>query len=297
MGYLHIENTYRAQDIFLFRECYALEKIHGSSAHVKYHKPPEVEVGLITFHSGGAKHDTFVKLFDLSALREAFELLGKDEVTVYGEVYGGSMQGCSNIYGKEMQFIVFDVQVGESWLCVPDMADVAKGLGFEVVHWEKIPATVEALDAQRDAPSVQAQRNGCGVQSREGVVLRPLIEVTKNNGHRIIAKHRLEKYNERATPQKIVSPEELLVLSKADDIAKEWVTPMRLVHVVDKLPQPLDLSQMPKVIAAMVEDVYREAKGEIVESKEAQRAISKRTVELFKAFVLKPLPKTEDLVK
>jgi hypothetical protein len=72
---------------------------------------------------------------------------------------------------------------------------------------------------------------------------------------------------------------------------------MRLVHVVDKLPQPLDLSQMPKVIAAMVEDVYREAKGEIVESKEAQRAISKRTVELFKAFVLKPLPKTEDLVK
>jgi hypothetical protein len=297
VGYLHIDNAYKVQDIFLFREVWALEKIHGSSAHVKYRKTPDAAVGQLTFFSGGAKHETFVKLFDLPALMAAFELLGKDEVTVYGEVYGGSMQGCSNIYGKELQFIAFDVQVGKCWLCVPDMANVAKGLGFEVVHFEKIPATAEAIDAQRDAPSVQAQRNGCGVQSREGVVLRPLIEVTKNNGQRIIAKHRLEKYNERATPQKIVSPEQLLVLSKADEIANEWVTPMRLIHVTDKLPQPLDLSHTPKVIAAMVEDVYREAKGEIVESKEAQRAISKRTVELFKAFVLKPLPKTEDLVK
>ena len=39
MGYLHIENLYRpiAQSILLFREVYALEKIHGTSAHVGWH--------------------------------------------------------------------------------------------------------------------------------------------------------------------------------------------------------------------------------------------------------------------
>lgn len=28
MGYLHIDNLYKAQEILLFRTCYALEKIH-----------------------------------------------------------------------------------------------------------------------------------------------------------------------------------------------------------------------------------------------------------------------------
>ena len=29
MSYLHIDNLYKAQEIFLFRRCYAMEKIHG----------------------------------------------------------------------------------------------------------------------------------------------------------------------------------------------------------------------------------------------------------------------------
>jgi len=38
VGYLHIENLYRpaAQIILLFREVYALEKVHGTSAHVAW---------------------------------------------------------------------------------------------------------------------------------------------------------------------------------------------------------------------------------------------------------------------
>ena len=39
----------------------------------------------------------------------------------------------------------------------------------------------------------------------------------------------------------------------------------------------------PAVIAAMVEDIYREGRGEIVESKEARTAIGTSTVKLFKA--------------
>jgi uncharacterized protein (UPF0335 family) len=42
------------------------------------------------------------------------------------------------------------------------------------------------------------------------------------------------------------------------------------------------MEQVKEVIAAMISDVYREAKGEIVESKATEKAIGKKTVELFK---------------
>ena len=36
MGYAHIDNLYKEQTILMFRECYALEKIHGTSAHISW---------------------------------------------------------------------------------------------------------------------------------------------------------------------------------------------------------------------------------------------------------------------
>ena len=33
MAYMHIENLYRNQNILLFKQCYCLEKIHGTSAN------------------------------------------------------------------------------------------------------------------------------------------------------------------------------------------------------------------------------------------------------------------------
>ena len=42
------------------------------------------------------------------------------------------------------------------------------------------------------------------------------------------------------------------------------------------------MESVPQIIKAMIEDVYREGKGEIVESKEATKAIGNKTVQLFK---------------
>jgi len=169
MGYLHIENLYRpqAQTILLFRECYALEKIHGTSAHISFtftisHEIPEGR-WIPSFFSGGESNTKFVSLFDQEKLLAAVNDLGtpKDQViTVYGEAYGGSQQGMSHTYGKQLKFIVFDVQVGENWLNVPDAEDVAKKLGLEFVHYEKVSTDLSVLDAFRDRPSIQAIRNG-----------------------------------------------------------------------------------------------------------------------------------------
>lgn len=282
MGYMHIENLYRpkAQTILLFRECWALEKIHGTSANVSWKN------GALSFHSGGEKHSRFVGLFDEAALTAAFAALGHDEVAVHGEAYGGSQQKQAHRYGPTLRFVAFDVSVGGTWLSVPNAEDVAKKLGIEFVFYKKVPTDLAALDAERDAPSEQARRNGiAGEQPREGVVLRPLVEVTTSDGERVMCKHKRDEERETATPRKVVDPALLQVLADAEAIALEWVTDMRLTHVLDKIPAPHDMSATPKVIAAMIEDVQREAAGEIVESKEARQAIGKRAAALFKARV------------
>ena len=281
MGYLHIDNLYKNIDITLFKECYALEKIHGTSARVAWN------MGNLNFFAGGSKHDTFVSLFDEEKLIELFCELGHDEVTVFGEAYGGKIQGMRNTYGPDMKFVAFDVKIEDTWLAVPAAHDVANKLGLDFVDYEKIPTTLEAMDAQRDLDSFQAIRNGMGPgKMREGVVLRPLVEFTRNDGKRIIVKHKRNEFMETKTPRE-VDPEKLAVLERADAIAEEWVTDQRLRHVLDKLPQDIGIEDTGKVVKAMVEDVVREAEGEIVDSKEARRAIGKKAAKLFKGHVCK----------
>ncbi len=299
MGYAHIENLYKNQTILLFRRCWALEKVHGTSAHVTFRSVGGPRIGggrdpELSYFSGGENHDRFVGLFNAPDLISRFAALHHHEVTIYGEAYGGRCMGMRATYGDELRFIAFDVRIdsspglstGEAWLSVPDAEQVVAALGLEFVPCVEVSTDLTELDRIRDAPSVVAQRRGCGDdKAREGVVLRPPIEVTLNGGHRVVAKHKREAFSERATPQKVVDPAKLAVLAEASAIAQEWVTPMRLAHVLDKLPRPLDISSTPRVIAAMIADVCREAAGEIVESRDTTTAIGRRTASMFREWL------------
>lgn len=283
MGYAHIDNLYKEQTILLLKECFALEKIHGTSAHIAW------KGGKVTFFSGGESHVNFVALFDEAKLAESFQAMGNDSVTIYGEAYGGKQQGNSWRYGKQLKFIVFDVKVNEFWLSVPDAHAVATKFGLEFVHYDRTPTDLDALNALRDAPSVQAKRNGIEEdQPREGVVLRPinptLHMVFGEKIVRICAKHKRD--DERETQRvRTFDPNKQQVLEAAQAIAQEWVTDTRLDHVLDKLKIDGALPGMertPDVIRAMIEDVYREGAGEIVESRDAAKAIGAMTARMFK---------------
>ncbi len=203
-------------------------------------------------------------------------------MVVFGEAYGGRQQGMSHRYGKVLKFVAFDVKIGDHWLDVPNAHQVTERLGLEFVHYKRVSTDVAALDVERDAPSEQARRNGVeGDQHREGVVLRPLREFRDNSGGRIISKHKRAEERETKTQREIGDPAKLAVLEAADAIANEWVTPTRLEHVLDKLGD-VGIQDTPKVIAAMVEDVVREGAGEIVDSKEARKAIGAAAAKLFK---------------
>lgn len=285
MGYLSIDNLYKpqAQAILEFKQVYALEKIHGTSAHVRL-KPGEV-----TLFSGGESLDKFRKLFGTTQLLTTFaEKFGEgDEVIFYGEAYGGKQQGMSGTYGPNLKFIVFDVTIGDRWLSVPQAHDLATSFGLEFVAYRLISSDIETLNAERDLPSVQAVRNGITEpKPREGIVLRPPFECESNRG-RLIAKHKGETFNERETGPNLIDPVKASELEKAEAIAEEWATPMRLEHVIDHIirereAKVISMEDTRAVITEMIEDVKREATVE-VQGKEVSKAIGEKTAKLLKA--------------
>lgn len=281
MSYMHIDNLYKNKEILLFKKCYAMEKIHGTSAHISF-TVEEPNQG-IKFFAGGEKHEKFLKLFDSEKLTKKFEEAGlKYDVTIFGEAYGGKCQGMSETYGKELKFIAFEVRIGENFLPVPQAEAFVKSLELEFVHYEEIETDIDIIDKLCGADSVQAVRNGIGEgKLREGIVLRPLIEAKNTYGERIMSKHKNDTFSERAHQPKVKKKIDLKVLEEAEKIADEWVTDMRLTHVLDKINDP-SIENTGKVIKAMLEDVYREAKGEIVESNTAKKAITIRTARMFK---------------
>ena len=278
MAYLHLDNLYKNQTILLFKECYAMEKIHGTSAHVGW----KFETKQVNYFTG-ENHPLFLTLFDADFIKTKFdEVFPDQDVVIFGEHYGGKCQGMSGTYGKESKFIGFDVKVGDVWLNVPNAEDVCKQFNINFVSYTKIEVNLENLTVERDKMSEQAIRNGMGIgHKREGIVVRPLVEMRTNNGDRVICKYKPEEQMETKTKRE-VSPEQLKVLSDAKEIAEEWVVNLRLEHILQKFPADVSMESMGDIIKAMISDVYREGRDEIVESKPLQKEIGKVTVKLFK---------------
>lgn len=276
MGYAHIDNLYKNQEILKHKQCYALEKIHGTSAHVGLNSQGE----LILF-SGGVAMANFEVLFDKEQLASDLHRIADRNIIIYGEAYGGKCQKMADTYGKDLKFVAFDVKVGEDWLSVPSACEVASRCGIEFVDFVCIPTTLQAIDAERDKDSTQAIRNGMGPgKMREGVVLKPLFETKDERGNRIMAKHKRQEFRENATPRE-VDTTKLKLVEDAKAVAADWVTEMRMDHVLDKC-QGEGMEHTGRLIKAMQEDIKREGEGEIVWSKEVEAAIAKATAFMWK---------------
>jgi hypothetical protein len=282
MGYLKIDNLYRpkAQTILALRECHALEKVHGTSAHIAW------DGTKLAFFSGGSNRDTLMKFFERECpdMESKFmSSFGDKNAIVYGEAYGGKCQRMSLTYGDQLRFIVFDATIGAEWLSVANCHDLCLSLGLEFVPFTTIPATIDAIDAEMMKPSEVARRRGITEDKiREGVVIRPVIELMASNGSRIIAKHKHPSFRETATERPVLSAGQIEVMSIATAIADEWVTQMRLTHILDKMIDPIGIESTGVVIKKMIEDIKVESKGEIVWSRDAVRAIGSTTAKMVK---------------
>ncbi len=280
MGYMHIDNLYKNQEVLKHNPLWISEKIHGTSAHIRWDGTE------LHFHHGGANRESFLKIFP-DNLADRFKRHGYTDIIIFGKAYGGKLQGMSDVYGKELRFIAFDVKINDVWQDVPVAKDIVEALGLEFVPTKMVSNDIAVLNAERDAGSTVAEWRGIGRGlRREGIVIKPYYETRDERGNRVIAKHKQAWATERKSPKE-VDPNKAEVMHNAQAIADEWVVDMRMNHVLDKLGNPTEMSAIPDVIRAMIEDVMREAEGEIEDTKEIRKAIGNAAMRMFKARIMK----------
>src|SRR5574344_194303 len=280
MGYMHIENLYKNKKILLFKQCYATEKIDGTSAHIGYNSDTD------TFDTyAGTQGFKFYEQYKTDYWKNKLENFCENhrtnQIVIFGEWYGGGIQG-NHFYGEEKKFIAFDIKIGDVWLNVQNASLVATGLGLAFVPFEIVDTDEESLIKVRSKPSEIAKRAGID-HIREGVVLHPLEEFRSNNMERVICKYKNAEFSEVKHEPKPFDPEKEEILKKATNIAEQFVTYNRLKHVIQTVPFHSD-ADISSVIIAMISDVEREGSGEFDGiNKAVSKAISKKTVELIKA--------------
>lgn len=274
MGYKHIENLYQTPWFLTkYKQVYALEKIHGTSARVTWN-PTNNQLHL---HPGGETYENFLKAFNMEELRDKISKIDQ-HVIFYGEAYGGRQQKMSQTYGPNTKFIVFDVSLNNKWLNVSEAHKLANSVGLEFVHYQIGPNTVEWLESQRDSPSVQAIRNGMGNDKiREGIVIRPVEKQT------CMVKFKRPEFCETASQReaKLKFANDIV---EAEKIAEEWVTLMRGEHVLDQMlsKKSIQVKDISIFLDLMNEDIKRESKGQITWSNKISKQIRKKAAILFK---------------
>ncbi len=104
-------------------------------------------------------------------------------VCLYGEGYGAKIQKGGGNYRPDQGFVLFDVRVGPWWLKRSDVEDIATRLGLDFVPIIGTGTLSTMVDKVRDGFS-----SIWGDFQAEGIVARPIVELTTRSGHRLITK-------------------------------------------------------------------------------------------------------------
>ncbi len=162
------------------------EKVDGTNIRVKWE--PSGSPG-ITFGGKTERAQIPARLIEVLESRFLFNIpkfleIFDSSVCLYGEGHGAKIQkGGGNYISDGVDFVLFDVKIGDWWLQREDIEEIAEKLNIQTVPVVGHGTLSEAVDKVR-----------CGFSSRwgnflaEGLVLRPRIELKSRAGERIITK-------------------------------------------------------------------------------------------------------------
>ena len=164
------------------------EKIDGTNIRVMWDC---AQPDMVRFAGRTDKADVppflLAKLQDIfipEAFQKAFD--PDSMVCLYGEGYGARIQkGGGNYIPDGVDFILFDVMVGDAYLERLNVEDVARKLGIRAVPIVWAGTLRDAVELVREGfRSVLAEADIIA----EGLVMRPWIELMTRRGNRIITK-------------------------------------------------------------------------------------------------------------
>lgn len=127
------------------------------------------------------------ELFSTERLAVAFgtgDALIVDDVVLYGEGFGKKIQsGGAYMTDRDVDFVLFDVRVGEWWLSRTSVEDIAAKLSLLIA-----PIVGEGTLAQAINLARVGFQSKFGSAQAEGLVCRPKVQMFSRSGERIIAK-------------------------------------------------------------------------------------------------------------
>lgn len=136
-------------------------------------------------------------LFDTTPKRQLFKEMFNDpekelpQVCLYGEGYGARIQkGGGNYKKDDVDFVLFDVKIGETWLERKNVEDIAVKLGIKIVPIVGEGTLLQAVELIKGGLKSQ-----WGDFLAEGLVCRPEVELRNRRGHRIITKIKARDFN------------------------------------------------------------------------------------------------------
>ena len=121
---------------------------------------------------------------------EICDLFDGAPACLYGEGYGAKIQKGGGRYRPDQGFILFDVRVGDWWLQRPDVEDVARELGLNVVPVIGVGTLNDMI-----ARAMAGFDSKWGRFQAEGIVARPTVELQNRVGHRIITKVKYKDFH------------------------------------------------------------------------------------------------------
>ena len=122
-------------------------------------------------------------------------LFQQSPVCLYGEGYGAKIQkGGGNYNSDGVDFVLFDVLVGDTWLERHNVDDIANKCSCK-----SVPIVYEGdLEDAADIVRKKGLKSQWGDFAAEGLVMRPKTELKDRMGRRIITKLKLKDYRRKS---------------------------------------------------------------------------------------------------
>lgn len=126
------------------------------------------------------------KMFGGTVNEQIFEqLFGDKEVIIFGEGYGGKIQGAGKHYRPDVSFIIFDVCVNGIYLERENIVEIANAFDVPVVPIVFKGTLKEAVEFIKLVPTSQLSITD---YKMEGIVGKPAVEIYNKYGKRAICK-------------------------------------------------------------------------------------------------------------
>lgn len=131
------------------------------------------------------------ELFMGQANEQKFEeMFGQDPVCLYGEGFGNKIQAVGKDYNPDgVDFVLFDVKVGDWWLERENVVDIAEKLDIKVV-----PILLEGTLQEASDMVAKGFKSQYGDLTAEGLVGTPSTPLLNRKGERIITKIKHRDY-------------------------------------------------------------------------------------------------------